>query len=484
MSQLLLRCGAVHVSVSILCVLASLVLPSGLVFSAGCSGQDVRSLSESLYIDGLGRYFKIQVASASVIESNINLDFSISDLRSSVEAGRITLKEGSQILSMPENYKLRGDEALAKFIKHPDSSEGASIRVEMAARIDFHNVRPLRVVSKELGVADEEDRGEKFNNILEYSKGEQARRAASNCTGGVFSDFERSSREVAKLNSMGLGKGWPAVPQALVNKHRLPVSSADPDYSILSKFETAYRNLLQKCTSAAIPPKVAGLIGRLAVGGNVCTAVRLGGKYIATSRHCLFSLDGTPLSVSPLEINFSSPQLNTPVAVCGIVRSRNPNLDLMSKKITANNDYLILEVETSLGPANIKAMDISDVHSGVNLPTELEVVGVWPGSYALGLAGREDLRAYTGGLCAVAGPNSLTGAKCILHKCGTVAGGSGSPLFRRSSLGSGDDAIELLALNHGEADANNSGSECEELPGAEANNSGTILPQEILDELH
>jgi hypothetical protein len=443
--------------------------------------------SRDFYVENLGVYFetKILLSGGQRLEAVVSATTTAVKLRSSVASGIANVDSSSNILDLPGNSKLTGNGfAISRLLEGAIDKRPITIE-RLTVSLHARDMKPFRVIPGGLAESDEVDRFKVEPKKFLLSKDEQLRRLNSQCLGDVFSKFEKASREVTKIAELKLGGSWASVPQVLAQAKRLPADPKDAEYATIKKFEIAYRDLIERCTTRNLSQSASKAIGKLTIGADACTAVRLGRKYIATSRHCLFDDWGRAKPVSPLDIKFSYSALRNPVPVCGIVRSHSGKYDFVSKEITSSNDYIILAIQEQDYPAGVVIMDSSKARGGIDSPTELEVTGVWPGSSVLGLAGRDDLLTYTGAYCLVVGPKAPKAAGCILHKCGTIAGGSGSPLMRRASISGMEEGFEVLALNRGEAELYGTGAECTELPnGVEANNVGTILPKEILNELN
>lgn len=469
----------------------ALLLPVGAYWltpalaSSSCPNTLSQPTSSALYIENLGVHFTTRLVQTNVDSISTPLDdvtLMAGQLKPLVRSGHLVI-DNVALLDLPNNSRIAASITTVSHIRR-DLDIKSPLNLEMleVASLDRREEH-LQVIPKDKGLEDEKNRN-KGIPAINLSGEEQRRRQLSPCNGSVFDDFVAASETVAKLPELNLRDNWAAVPNALARAGRLPASPSDPHYKTIKQFEQSYRTLIRACTRKDVPPAIASVVGKLTAGTEVCTAVRLGKRYIATSRHCLFNDEGNPRPVSPAEISFSYTNVDQPVPVCGIVRTKDASADFTRQSITENNDFIILVTTEQPDSAPVQAMDAAKVRIGANAPTELEVTGVWPGSGLLGLAGRDDLLTFTGALCQVVGPSSPQAAGCVLHRCGTIAGSSGAPLFLRTSLNASSKALQMLAINKGEADMFGTGSACRELAnGVKANNIATIIPQEVIDEL-
>ncbi|MBC3419635.1 hypothetical protein [Pseudomonas sp. RW3S2] len=470
------------------CLLATtLLLAPSLAFpQTACPEQLPQPTSKLLYVENLGVLFTTRVAQRGLEDADDLLaarSIAAGQLKPLVRTGSLAIADGA-ILKLPDNARVAlSDSTLNQLAQGLVGS--TPMQLKLLDLQDFaSNALPQRVVPPSLADSDERKRNPSQAGN-EPSDDERLRRSSSLCTAQVIDRFVTTSRQVSEvLPTLASQQRWGDVPNELLRARRLPVPDNDPQHTRIKAFELAYRDLIEKCTSRTLPGDTAHMVGKLTVGNQTCTAVRLGKRYLATSRHCLFTESGTARQVSPLAISFSYAGVDQPLPVCGIVRNRQAGTDLIGKAISPNNDFVILVTLPWPDKVPLRSATPQQIRPGDGPLSELQVTSVWPGSAALGLADRDELRSYSGGFCQIAGPNNPTEAGCLLHKCGTIAGGSGAPLMVRQRSASPPGGSYLVAINRGEAGRFDDGGPCtERAVGVQANNVATIVPKEMLDEL-
>ncbi|MGW7773917.1 hypothetical protein ACTWM0_13310 [Pseudomonas machongensis] len=199
--------------------------------------------SKALYVENLGLHFPTRLAQTNLenpTELIASATLTAGAIKPLIRAGKIEADRA--LLKLADNARIATSALTLSQIEHGLSSR-SPLQLErfMPALLRLEMV-PARVIPKEQASADQAERMLDVTGI-KLSAEESRRRAQSQCTGNVFSNFETASREVAKIAELKLNGNWAAVPNALARSARLPVNATDPHFASLKRFESAYRDL-------------------------------------------------------------------------------------------------------------------------------------------------------------------------------------------------------------------------------------------------
>lgn len=396
-----------------------------------------------------------------------------------IAAGRFP--ELTQLNLLNQNASITVDRRLLRELRtYSHVSDIRAVSFGNQLQVLSPSVGTMRVIGEE---NSKDDLDLRFNDTPRtFSNSELSRQSQGTCASALFDEFKAAAEVLVPVIG---ANDYHEIPMRLANARRLPVKADDRHFTAIQKFETAYRNLIKGCTSPKIDPRISRVVGRLTVGNSVCTALRIAPSHIVTNRHCLFTESGAPIpgvSAVNVRVEFQH-QAQNPAPVCGVVQT--PHSQLYTE-INPNNDFIILRIgarDESLEPVGV--LSPAEIREGIDNPTELELVSVWPGSGALNLSSGLDMVTYTGGYCFVVKKGGGDDGGCFLHKCGSLPGGSGAPAFARETGSSlPGKPLRIAGLHRGDASDKGNSSPCREnLPGVRSNNAATILPREILNAL-
>jgi hypothetical protein len=163
-------------------------------------------------------------------------------------------------------------------------------------------------------------------------------------------------------------------------------------------------------------------IGRMTGG---CTAFHVGAGLVATAGHCLADLAANPRDVSCHSMDITWGDL-----AGGSLPKRSRCLRILEYKYDQEADYAFIQVD----PIPATAVVLKRDPRVMNFHEEAMVVG-YPKGRALSLSGTCE---------AIMNPDPA--AQIFHHRCDTLPGNSGSPIFAASTL-------EVIGVHNGDADA-------------------------------